>query len=134
MVEVASEGTIDVNTGALGVTTELKVTPLAPNPVAGSIVGPCRGPSYYAVFDNSSGDEAVRFRFKWVTNHGSHVIARLVPAGAVYRTWTHWAKPGTLLRVSYKDPDSGRWVNLSSQGAVHGYFPTCSYEPGWETP
>ena len=132
-VVVTSEGTIDVNSGALNVTTELVVT-LASDPVSGTIGGPCRGPAYYGVFDNSAGSQTTRFRFKWTTNHGSHVVTKAVPAGAIYRTWTRWAKRNTVVSVSYRQADSGPWVNLASRVAVHGYFPSCDYQPGFQLP
>lgn len=100
----------------------------------GSIGGPCDDPAYYGVFDNTDSTVAIRFRFKWTTNYGVHVVTKVVPAGSIYRTWEHWAKPDTFVRVSYKSPDTGRWINLASLVAGHGSYPPCVYQRGFETP
>ena len=100
----------------------------------GAVGGPCDDPAYYGVFDNTSSTVAIRFRFKWTTNLGNHLVTKWVPAGAIYRTWEHWAKPDTFVRVSYKNPDTGLWVSLASLTAGHGTFPPCVYQRGFETP
>ena len=104
------------------------------NKPGGSVGGPCNDPAYYGVFDNSGSDATIRFRLKWVTTTGAHVVSRWVPGGQIYRTWEHWAKPGTDVLVSYKDPVSGQWVNVGSEVSVHGSFAACSYQHGFETP
>jgi hypothetical protein len=53
--------------------------------------------------------------------------------GSIYRTSEHWAKPGTKVLVSYKDPDKGKWINLASVVSEHGSFPPCDYKRGFET-
>lgn len=129
-VIITSHGIINPDDGSLNITTELEVSFASPE---GSIGGPC-GASYYGVFDNSDSSIAIRFRIKWKTTYGSLVEAKWVPGGAIFRTWEHWAKPDTLVRVSYKDPDTGQWINLASQVAGHGGFPPCVYQRGFETP
>ena len=99
---------------------------------AGSIGGPCYDASYYGVFDNSATTtQAVQFRFRWRTVSGWHTKSKIVPAGMTYTTWVHWAKPGTVVRVGYKDPDTGIWINLAHVTAVKGWYPACQYTPGW---
>ena len=71
----------------------------ANNP-GGEVGGPCNDPAYYGIFDNSGSDAAIRFRMKWTTTTGLHVVAQWVPGGSIYRTWEHWAKPGTKVLVS----------------------------------
>jgi ice-binding like protein len=100
----------------------------------GSVGGPCNDPAYYGIFDNSGSDATIRFRIKWVTTTGVHVLTRWVPGGSIYRTWEHWAKPGTTVVVSFKDPNSGTWTPLDSVVSVHGSFPACVYQHGFETP
>ncbi|HEY5489243.1 MAG TPA: ice-binding family protein [Candidatus Limnocylindrales bacterium] len=100
----------------------------------GSIGGPCNDPAYYGVFDNTSSNVVVRFRMKWTTTTGLKVAAVYVPAGSIYRTWEHWAKPGTKVQVSYKDPNSGKWINVASVTAAHGRFAPCVYKHGFDTP
>ncbi|MEP7360868.1 MAG: hypothetical protein ABI744_04740 [Chloroflexota bacterium] len=128
-VIITSQGEIDVNTGALNVTTTLEVTFANPE---GSIGGPC-GASYYGVFDNTGSNVAIRFRLIWGNTHGVHVRTKWVAAGSIYRTWEHWAKPKSLVRVSYKNPDTRLWVRLASLVAGHGGFPPCVYQRGYET-
>ena len=130
-VGVTSVGTIDLVDGALDITTTLDVV-LTNEPVAGSIVGPCGGSEYYAVFDNSQGAATVRFRLRWTSNHRRFVQVKFVPGGAIYRTSMHRVRPGTFLRLSYKDPDTGRWMRLTSQASVQGSFPACEYQRGFE--
>ena len=100
----------------------------------GTIGGPCNDPAYYGVFDNTAGTVAIQFRIKWTTMTGQKVIAKWVPAGSIYRTWEHWAKPGSKIRVSYKDPGSGVWIGLALATSVHGMFPACVYKHGFDTP
>ena len=100
----------------------------------GSIGGPCNDPAYYGVFDNTASNVVVRFRMKWTTTTGLKVATVYVPAGSIYRTWEHWAKPGTKVLVSYKDPNSGQWINVASVTSVHGMFPPCVYKHGFDTP
>ncbi|MEO6350724.1 MAG: ice-binding family protein [Candidatus Limnocylindrales bacterium] len=116
------------------VTLDTNVITKAKCDADGSIGGPCNDPAYYGVFDNTRSDAAIRFRMKWTTTTGPQVTSKWVPGGSIYRTWEHWAKPGTNVRVSYKDPDSGKWINLASTVAVHGSFPPCDYQRGFETP
>ncbi len=130
-VIITSHGIINSDDGSLKITTELLVSFANPK---GSLAGPCDDPAYYGVFDNSASSFAIRFRFKWTTNSGSHVVTKWVPAGAIYRTWEHWAKPSSLVRLSYKNPDSGLWVALASGVAVPGSFPPCVYQHGFEKP
>ena len=104
------------------------------NKPGGGVGGPCNDPAYYGVFDNTGSDATIRFRMKWTTTTGLHVVAKWVPGGSIYRTWVHWAKPGTSVRVSYKNPDTGVWVTLASVISEHGSFPPCVYQHGFETP
>jgi hypothetical protein len=100
----------------------------------GDILGPCADPAYYAFFDNSGSDTAIRFRFTWYNNLGYHVASRVVPAGATYTTWQHWVKPFTQMKVGYKDPATGIWINLVKETSVQVSFPICEYEPGFSFP
>lgn len=100
----------------------------------GYIGGPCADPAYYGIFDNTESTVAVWFRFTWFTASGQHRKGKVVPAGAIYRTWEHWSKPGTRVRVLYKDPDTGLWTVLASTTAVRGRYPACVYHRGWEYP
>ena len=104
------------------------------NKPGGGVGGPCSDPAYYGIFDNSGSDATIRFRMKWTTTTGLHVVAMWVPGGSIYRTWEHWAKPGTDVLVSYKNPDTGQWVNVGSAVSEHGSFPPCVYQHGFETP
>jgi hypothetical protein len=104
------------------------------NPPDGGIGGPCNDPAYYGIFDNTGSDVAVRFRMRWTTTTGPHVTSVWVPGGQIYRTWEHWAKPGTVVRVGYKDPLSAKWIKIASTVAVHGRFAPCDYQHGFETP
>ncbi len=108
-------------------------TPPPPTPPTGSIGGPCADPSYYGIFDNTAGSMAYKFRFRWFTPSGRHTRAKVVPAGMIFRTWEHWAKPGTLITVSYRDPVTG-WHRLASATAQGGYFPPCEYQHGFSRP
>jgi hypothetical protein len=99
----------------------------------GGVGGPCNDPAYYGIFDNSASATPVLFRLKWTNSTGLHVVARLVPGGAIFRTWEHWSKPGTKVVVSYRN-GNGNWVRLDSLVAVHGYFAPCVYQHGYETP
>jgi hypothetical protein len=101
---------------------------------AATIFGPCADPAYYALFDNSASNVAIKFRMTWFNTHGFNVVSKVVPGGAMYTTFQHWAKPGTMVKVSYKDPNTGLWVNLASLLSVHGSFPACVYTPGWGQP
>ena len=77
---------------------------------------------------------AVKFRFRWHNNNGLNVATRTVPAGAIYRTWEHWVKPNTLIRVGYKNPTTGMWVKLASEQSVKGTFASCDYKRGFHYP
>ena len=102
---------------------------------AGSIGGPCADPSYYGVFDNSATtSQSIWFRMRWVTMNGLQTVKKLVPAGAIYKTWVHWARFNTKVKVGYKDPTTGIWKNLASLTAGRGSFPPCQYTPGWVYP
>ena len=131
-VVITTTGTIDVNVGVTNVSTTLDVQRQAPDAVDGSVEGPCAGPAYHGVFDNSTGVHSVEFRFRWETAQGTRLVTQSVPAGQVYKTWPHWAKPGSIVRVSYRNRTTGRWINLSARMAVRGYFAPCSYTPGFE--
>ena len=96
----------------------------------GGIGGPCADPAYYGIFYNTT-STALTFRFQWQNSSGVHTVTKLVPAGATFRTWEHWSKPGTNLSVAYKN-SSGNWVTLASDVSVHGYFPDCIYKHGFE--
>lgn len=85
------------------------------------------------MFDNTATDStSVLFRFKWRTPV-VHTVKKLVPAGMIYRTWPHWATPGTRVQVGYYDKAHSRWVNLAMTIAVKGYYPECVYQKGWST-
>jgi hypothetical protein len=100
----------------------------------GAIGGPCNDPAYYGVFDNTGSTMPIRFRLSWRNNAGLQSVAKWVPAGAIYRTWEHWAKPGTLVKVSYKNPETGLFVDAATLVAVHGWYPPCVYRRGFEFP
>ncbi|HEY5521123.1 MAG TPA: ice-binding family protein [Candidatus Limnocylindrales bacterium] len=124
---VITEATCDTNGGSGG-------SGGSSGSSGGSIGGPCNDPAFYGVFDNTASNVVVRFRMKWTTTTGLKVAAVYVPAGSIYRTWEHWAKPGTKVMVSYKDPNSGKWINVASVTSVHGMFPPCVYKHGFDTP
>jgi hypothetical protein len=98
----------------------------------GDIGGPCADPAYYGIFDNSDSSVALTFRYRWYNGNGLQKIVKVVPAGAIYRTWEKWAKPGTPLRVAYKHPTTGNWINLASDVAGKGYYPPCVYQRGYD--
>jgi len=100
----------------------------------GGIGGPCADPAYYGIFDNTESTVAVKFRFRWYTASGLHTVVKVVPAGAIYRTWEHWVKPFTTIRVGYYSTELGRWVNLDSETSVKGRYPACEYQRGFEYP
>jgi len=100
-------------------------------PPTGHIGGPCADPAYYAVMDNSAGNTLVKFRFRWYNNNGLNTSVKWVPAGDTFTTWQHWAKPGTYVSLSYKDPNTGMWVLLDKELVVKGRYPACDYTPGW---
>ncbi len=125
---LARNGAVTLDTNVI-----TKATCDTNNP-GGGVGGPCNDPAYYGVFDNTGSDATIRFRIKWTTTTGPHVASRWVPGGSIYRTWEHWAKPGTKVLVSYKNPDTGAWVNLGSAVSVHGRFAPCQYVHGLETP
>ncbi len=109
----------------------VEVLPFMPT---GSIGGPCADPAYYAIFDNSGTDASfapVKFRMRWYNNHGLNAVTKLVPGGDIYTTYQHWAKPGTYVSVSYKDPSTGAWVLIQKVLVVKGSYPACDYTPGW---
>jgi hypothetical protein len=99
-----------------------------------SIEGPCADPAYYAVFDNSASDISLKFKFVWYNKLGKHVTTKNVPAGAVFTTWQHWVKPFTQMKVGYKDPNTGLWINLAKRESVKGVYPICEYTPGFSFP
>ena len=100
----------------------------------GAIGGPCADPAYYGIFNNTASSMALEFRFQWYTRSGLHTVKKTVPAGAIYRTWEHWVKPFTTIRVAYKNPSTGNWVNLASKESVSGRYPRCIYKHGFEYP
>ena len=100
----------------------------------GTIGGPCADPAYYAVFDNTGSNVPIRFRMTWFNTHGFNVVSKWVPAGQTYTTFQHWAKPGTVVRISYKDPNTLLWVPIDSLTVVHGVFPACDVQPGFGSP
>jgi hypothetical protein len=100
-------------------------------PPTGHIEGPCADPAYYAIMDNSAGNTLVKFRFRWYNNNGLNTSVKWVPAGDTFTTWQHWAKPGTYVSLSYKDPNTGMWVLLDKELVVKGRYPACNYTPGW---
>ncbi len=97
----------------------------------GSIFGPCLDPAYYATFDNTASTVPVKFRLRWITTHGLNVKVRMVPGGSMWTTWQHWAKPGTYVKLAYKDPNTNVWTQLDRVLVQHGRFPACEYQPGW---
>jgi len=119
---------LTISHGCIGTVEDL---PFAPT---GSLGGPCADPAYYAIFDNTGTDASfapVKFRFRWYNNNGLNAVTKLVPGGSMWTTFQHWAKPGTTVSVSYKDPNTGMWVLLEKQTVVKGRFPACDYTPGW---
>lgn len=100
----------------------------------GDILGPCADPAYYAIFDNTGSTVAIKFKFIWYNNLGKHVTTKTVPAGSMYTTWQHWVKPFTQMKVGYKDPTTGVWINLVKETSVKGVYPVCPYSPGFSTP
>jgi len=103
-------------------------------PPTGEIGGPCADPAYYGIFDNTGGSDLVKFRLRWYNKLGLNTAVKWVPAGAMYTTWQHWAKPGTKVTLSYKDPNTGVWVLLDKLTAAKGSYPACDVKPGWNTP
>ena len=97
----------------------------------GEILGPCADPAYYAKYDNSLSTVAIQFRMRWYTTKGLNVAYKTVPAGQIWLTYQHWSKPGTLVRIAYKDPNTNLWVQLDSELAIKGRYPACDYVPGW---
>lgn len=103
-----------------------------PLPPGGSIQGPCADPAYYAIFDNTTGTgTAIKFRFSWYNTNGYNVVTKVVPDGQMYTTFQHWAKPGTVLKLGYKDPNTGTWINLQKLTAANGSYPACDVTPGF---
>ena len=100
----------------------------------GAIGGPCWDPAYYGIFDNTDSNVALTFRFRWYTNSGLQTITKVVPGGAIYRTWEHWVKSFTTIRVGYLNPDTGMWVNLATRQSTNGVYPPCVYLHGFEYP
>jgi hypothetical protein len=100
----------------------------------GDIGGPCADPAYYGIFDNTQSTVPITFRFRWYTNSGLQTVVKTVPAGAIYRTWEHWVKSYTTIRVGYQDPDTGMWINLATLESVNGMYPVCVYKHGLEYP
>jgi hypothetical protein len=103
------------------------------NNPGGGVGGPCNDPAYYGIFDNSASAAAILFRIKWSNAARVRTFTRLVPAGRIFRTWEHWAKPDTKVIVSYKSPTTGTWVKISSLVATRGWFPVCVYQHGLQT-
>jgi len=101
-------------------------------PPGGDIGGPCADPAYYGIFDNSDSTVANVFRFQWYNRNGLNTVKKTVPAGAIFRTWEHWVKPFTTIRVAYKDPTTGNWVLLASEQSVKGTYPPCHYQRGFD--
>jgi len=128
---MARSGAVTLDTNVI---TETACDTTSGGGSGGSVGGPCNDPAYYGVFDNSASAVAITFRLKWTTTTGVKVATERVPAGEIYRTWEHWAKPGTKILVSYKDPGSGKWISLASKVSIHGMFPACVYQHGFETP
>ena len=98
---------LTISHGCVGTVEDL---PFAPT---GSLGGPCADPAYYAIFDNTGTDASyapVKFRMRWYNNHGLNAVTKFVPGGFKWTTYQHWAKPGTIVSVSYKDPISGAWI------------------------
>src|SRR3954454_8197974 len=119
---------LTISHGCVGTVEDL---PFAP---AGHVGGPCADPAYYAVFDNSGTDASfapVKFRMRWYNNNGLNAVTKFVPGGMIYTTFQHWAKPGTYVAVSYKDPNTGMWVLLDKELVVKGRYPACDVKPGW---
>jgi len=100
----------------------------------GDIGGPCADPAYYGIFDNTGSTVPIVFRFRWYDGSGLNTVKKTVPAGAIFRTWEHWVKPFTTIRVAYKNPTTGNWVNLASEQSVKGNYPPCEYQRGFEYP
>jgi len=100
-------------------------------PPTGSIEGPCADPAYYAIMDNSAGNTLVKMRFRWYNNNGLNTTVKWLAPGDTFTTWQHWAKPGTKVTLSYKDPNSGLWVKIDQETVLKGRFPECQYTPGW---
>ncbi len=131
---LARNGAVTLDTNVITAATCDVSTPGGDvNSPGGGIGGPCNDPAYYGVFDNTGSNVTVRFRMIWRTTTLRHVVAKWVPGGMIYRTWEHWAKPGTIVRVAYKNPDTGKWVNLESVVVQHGSFPACQYVHGLST-
>ena len=103
-------------------------------PPDGHIGGPCADPAYYGVFDNTAPSVAIKFRFTWWNTHGYNVVKKVVPAGMIYTTFQHWAKPNTPVKVGYKDPNTGVWHNLDTVISVHGSFDPCDVKTGFSSP
>jgi len=100
-------------------------------PPDGQIFGPCADPAYYAFMDNSAGNTLVKFRFRWYNNNGLNTSVKWLAPGDTFTTWQHWAKPGTKVTLSYKDPNTLLWVQLDQKTVAKGRFPACEYTPGW---
>lgn len=99
----------------------------------GGIGGPCADPAYYGIFDNTDSTVANVFRFQWYNGNGLNTVKKTVPAGLIFRTWEHWVKPFTTIRVAYKDPTTGNWVTLASEQSVKGVYPPCEYKRGFSS-
>lgn len=104
----------------------------------GDIRGPCADPAYFAVFDNTASTVDITFRFRWYNFNGLNTVTKTVPAGEYYITWQKWVKAYTTMRISYKDPETGLWVNLVNEQSGKGRYPACTaeshgYIPGFGT-
>ena len=43
--------------------------------------------------------------------------------------------PGTPVRVSYQDPNTGVWIMLAMKNVVKGMYPMCTeWQSGWDKP
>jgi hypothetical protein len=108
-----------------GGTVEEQVDP------TGKINGPCADPAYYATMDNARSTMAISFRMRWYNMKGLNGVVISVPAGSIYTTWQHWAKPGTYVSVWYKDPFTLVWKLLDRVLAIQGSYPPCDVQPGF---
>ena len=70
------------------------------------------GAAYFAIFDNTDSTVDITFRFRWYNFNGVNVVTKEVPAGSYFITRQKWVKAYTTMRIGYKDPDTGLWVNL----------------------
>ena len=102
-------------------TADLTVTAQAQIAPRGAIGGPCADPAYYGIFDNTASNVALQFRFRWYTRLGLHTTNKVVPAGAIYRTWEHWVNhsPPSASASSTRRLASGSSSSRSSPSRAH---------------